>query len=427
MTNVEVNNEIVQLRKPVRRASTCVINKLIREAKALHNKQGTEKQVEKNKKRGDKLLREVSIVRTVRDDEISKFGIANLDRLQEIIQDSKTDDKTRAIAKVVKFKPLSTRIAEFREKFPNYRELLDSKKKKKKKKVLVKEKIGKSSPTEREVGKRVKVADVNSTLTLEKPVRKSPRTSKRRKSETEDSCESDGEDHLEKEHDSNKQNKNKQKKTNKERTNLKKTPDTSNPVKHNAPKPVKVISKQATVKRFTEILQQANTSEPEATSTEDSSCSEIKDTLGSSGEAIESSGVVDDFFIGPNGTAKITEPPVSWKISSTDSPETRGTSRMRNLKKKKDILGDISGNAGRRRMNVAECKSNERNWREGEPRGMKMKKAAVEPKRRSARQNVENANTADNASLHPSWAARKKQQEIMKQGFQGKKIVFDED
>ncbi|CAG5099929.1 Protein of unknown function [Cotesia congregata] len=31
------------------------------------------------------------------------------------------------------------------------------------------------------------------------------------------------------------------------------------------------------------------------------------------------------------------------------------------------------------------------------------------------------------AELHPSWAARKKQQDALKQGFQGKKIVFNDD
>lgn len=36
-------------------------------------------------------------------------------------------------------------------------------------------------------------------------------------------------------------------------------------------------------------------------------------------------------------------------------------------------------------------------------------------------------NTEENVNLHPSWLAKKKQQEIMSQGFQGKKIVFTND
>ncbi|CAK9804333.1 Serum response factor-binding protein 1 [Anthophora plagiata] len=130
MKKIELNNEIVLLRQIVRQARICVVNKLVREAKKLRSNHGNEKQLEKNKRRAEKLLREVFALKRIKDDDISRFGIINFENLQDILEDSRTDDGTRAMVKVVRYKSLNLGIVKVREKFPNYNEYTSWKRRK---------------------------------------------------------------------------------------------------------------------------------------------------------------------------------------------------------------------------------------------------------------------------------------------------------
>ena len=67
------------------------------------------------------------------------------------------------------------------------------------------------------------------------------------------------------------------------------------------------------------------------------------------------------------------------------------------------------------------------NFRDNKPPPAKFGRAenGVGKPARNSKSEIENRNGVKPEELHPSWAARKKEQEILKQGFQGKKIVFD--
>lgn len=119
MTQVDVNNEIVLLRKSVRQARVHVISKLVREAKKLRSSHDNGKQLEKFQNKADKLLREVSALKRIKNDDISKFGVNNFKDVQKILQNPRTDDGTRAMARVICHKSLSQKISEVQKKCQN--------------------------------------------------------------------------------------------------------------------------------------------------------------------------------------------------------------------------------------------------------------------------------------------------------------------
>lgn len=94
------------LRHTVRQARVCIVNKLIKEAKILRTRHGSEIQQEKYKRKADKLIAEVYALKGIKDDEISKFGITNDRDLSVILQDESSSHCDRVMAKVAHYKAL---------------------------------------------------------------------------------------------------------------------------------------------------------------------------------------------------------------------------------------------------------------------------------------------------------------------------------
>ncbi|XP_053995971.1 serum response factor-binding protein 1-like [Hylaeus anthracinus] len=406
----EINNEIVSLRQYVRQARICMINKLIREAKRLRSKHGNEKQLEKNKNKADKYFREVFALKQIKDDEISKFGILNLEHLQDVLQNLNTDDETRAMIKVARYKSLKEKLVEFKHKFPNYREHVCLKKKK----PSIRKK-GKNPLDEIQDGndKRVvkntnKVQQANVTsidhsryITVEENI------------ETDGNCK-----HQSKEMSVHKAKKNKcEQEVNR---------NTKRARNHEGSKSaIKVISNEAAVKRFAELLLETN-----AQATNDRCEANKKQEM--SDESLEIRENTDDFFLNSN------------EIVSCPKVETFSQQRYTNIgddtfealqiRNERDKFHRNKVNKDRRNTKVGKIDNedtcNDRNRiteREAGNVPWKQNKMITSVKKTGvAQRNIKSAKPLENENLHPSWAARKKQQEVMKQGFQGKKIRFDD-
>lgn len=67
---LNVNNEVVKMRKEVKRIRLLLIRKLTRQIGALKNKKGTEAEVESNQKRATRLLEEVHCMKKLIPDQV---------------------------------------------------------------------------------------------------------------------------------------------------------------------------------------------------------------------------------------------------------------------------------------------------------------------------------------------------------------------
>lgn len=418
------------MRQSVRQARICVINKLIREAKRLRTN-SNEKQLEKNKNKAAKLLKEVFALKHIKDDEISKFGIVKFEYLQNILQNPQTDDGTRAMIKVVRHKSLSLRIIEFQKKFPDYSKYISWRKKK----SSIKGKKGNCYTDLEKNSKRLK-NDANNILKKEKKQNCftdfSEKNLKQLKNDSSNIIEKINKENM-KDADNNctayiqqttnveENNDNSMKKSKIEDIEIQSiNNDQSFKIT------TKVISNEATVKRFTEILQETKEQNYICKDTEN------QQSFNESMEFIDSSTKIDDFFLSANEVTSCSNETLFSKEKSMRSEQINHVFKSRKniqienknklyskkiSKEKKHSRKQFINNAGFHNPNDMIEKTN--TYRKQNEKNIQIgKKKKI---------NKESTCIAEDDNLHPSWAAKKKQQNIMKQEFQGKKIKFDED
>lgn len=188
----------------------------------------------------------------------------------------------------------------------------------------------------------------------------------------------------------------------------------------------KVISNEATVKRFTEILQETKEQNYICKDTEN------QQSFNESMEFIDSSTKIDDFFLPANEVTSCSNETLFSKEKSMRSEQINHVFKSRKniqienknklyskkiSKEKKHSRKQFINNAGFHNPNDMIEKTN--TYRKQNEKNIQIgKKKKI---------NKESTCIAEDDNLHPSWAAKKKQQNIMKQEFQGKKIKFDED
>lgn len=418
------------MRQSVRQARICVINKLIREAKRLRTN-SNEKQLEKNKNKAEKLLKEVFALKHIKDDEISKFGIVKFEYLQNILQNPQTDDGTRAMIKVVRHKSLSLRIIEFQKKFPDYSKYISWRKKK----SSIKGKKGNCYTDLEKNSKRLK-NDANNILKKEKKQNCftdfSEKNLKQLKNDSSNIIEKINKENM-KDADNNctayiqqttnveENNDNLMKKSKIEDIEIQSINNDQN-----FKITTKVISNEATVKRFTEILQETKEQNYICKDTEN------QQSFNESMEFIDSSTKIDDFFLPANEVTSCSNETLFSKEKSMRSEQINHVFKSRKniqienknklyskkiSKEKKHSRKQFINNAGFHNPNDMIEKTN--TYRKQNEKNIQIgKKKKI---------NKESTCIAEDDNLHPSWAAKKKQQNIMKQEFQGKKIKFDED
>lgn len=397
----EINNEIVALRQFVRQARIRVVNKLTREAKKLRaSHHGDERQVNRNRNKAEKLLREVFALKRIKDDEVSKFGILRFDDLRRILEDPLSDDGTRAMVKIVRYKSLSPRIAALRHKYPDCEEYvsLDTREGPAKRN-------GATDAPRRSV-KRNNADDAVEKARIVKDVERKvvgtgdddapERLQKKNKVKGRQTEETGGKDAEE---------------TKKEQQGKRKTiiRNSVKRLKGDSDSKIvpKIISREATVKRFTEILEEREISEErDICKTEERDESVDKFSKETAEELTET----DDFFLNSNKTVPRANPTEEYTNDvSYDKPYP--TSKRKKFNDKKESY-------------------NER-WKGVDRDRIKEQNGANSTRKRNRKTAEESKNgktvNEETENLHPSWAAKKKQQDILKQGFQGKKIKFDED
>lgn len=418
--------QIVLLRHTVRQARVCIVNKLIREAKLLRDKNGNETQREKNKRKADKLVAEVYALKTIKDDEISKFGIMNEKEVKDILQDQSSSSRDHIIARVTGYKSFHRRLMQFRERFPDYKMYLSKGKKKTtklKKKNSIKNKKSLAENNHHLQCEDTKEQNVDSNNIIED----SQHNSKDKGTCASRLCET-------------KNNSGKRKKSlNEDSTDLvdkklsKLVENNTSEDANKEPSEVKLcsVTREGTVKRFAELLKEQDSTEDAQTSAE---------TVQTDHERATTVQVrpVDDFFI-----AGSDEEGYQDNSTNASTSHTRFDTPAKTLSSNNQVKTQNARFKNEKRIEKNKAQKN--NQSKKQSRGEKMaghnkysdeQSSTMRQEKRTSNRinksiNKNNLNVVNDeekaADLHPSWLAKKKQQEVMSQGFQGKKIVFTDD
>lgn len=372
----------------------------------MRDRHGNEAQREKFVRKADKLIAEVYALKTIKDDDISKFGILDDRSLAKILQDQSSSSSVRIMARVVHYKTLSRRLMQFKEKFPDCKKHFAEKKKttKLKNKGAAKTKKSKKENNSQKKSPKKETVDLDKNVETQ------------HSSTDEEAC-NNGLSEA-------RSNSRKRKKTlNEDYTSLEKqkllkleedgtSEATVADRQSSAIKPFSV-TKEATVKRFTELLEERDANQDTQMFVE---------SQDPTGTATKQGKTVDDFFLTEdNQTYQGNSASTSYTGIRSHSHNTRSNTRFQSddrIKKQ---------NANRK---------NDTNFNKRHPSkqsfSARSKKMASNKINKNANKSNANENAIvnkkdENVSLHPSWMAKKKQQEIMSHGFQGKKIVFTDD
>ncbi|KYN02257.1 hypothetical protein ALC62_06937 [Cyphomyrmex costatus] len=306
------------------------------------------------------------------------------------------------MARVANYKTLNKRLTQFKERFPDYKHSTEKKTTKLKDKAAVRTKKAKENNSQKKSSKKQKVVEnsieqlqYNSEdeETCKKELSEVRNNSQKRKNTDEDCISSKKLLKLEKDGTS-------------ETTSV--TDKRSNVIKSLS------VTKEAMVKRFTELLEEQEINQDAQMSAE---------SQDSADTAIEQVKTVDDFFMTVDGE--------NYQGSSASTSYTK--CHRHSTQAKPFQLNDQVKKQNASRKNNANL-----NKRSLDKQSFSIKSKKITPNKinntinNRANKSNTNKNTIvnkkdDSTDLHPSWMAKRKEQEIMSAGFQGKKIVFTDD
>lgn len=97
---LNLNNEVVRMRKEVKRVRALIIRKLTRQIGALKKKKGKETEVERNQRRAARLLEEIHAMKVLSPDLVTKTALQKTLNFDQECRNPKSTISSRAIARI---------------------------------------------------------------------------------------------------------------------------------------------------------------------------------------------------------------------------------------------------------------------------------------------------------------------------------------
>ncbi|XP_061597045.1 serum response factor-binding protein 1 [Cololabis saira] len=95
-----LNNEVVKMRKEVKRIRVLIIRKLFRQAAVLKKNKGKEAEIEKNQRRAARLMEEVQCMKKLKPDLVTKTALQITLNFEQVCKNPKSTLSDRAIARI---------------------------------------------------------------------------------------------------------------------------------------------------------------------------------------------------------------------------------------------------------------------------------------------------------------------------------------
>ncbi|KAM9776881.1 serum response factor-binding protein 1 [Syngnathus typhle] len=111
---LNLNNEVVLMRKEVKRVRALLSRKIIRQIAQLKKKKGTEVAVEKNQKKAARLLEELHAMKSLRPDLVTKIALQKDLNFNEVCKNPKSTMSDRAVARIACHPQFKKKIEDIR-------------------------------------------------------------------------------------------------------------------------------------------------------------------------------------------------------------------------------------------------------------------------------------------------------------------------
>ncbi|KAJ8268323.1 hypothetical protein COCON_G00134950, partial [Conger conger] len=111
---LNLNNEVVKMRKEIKKARALIIRKLTRQIAQLKKKKGKAAEVEKNQRRAARLLEEIHEMKDLRPDNVTKTALMKDLRFEKVCKNPNSTLSERATARIATHPQISKRIREIK-------------------------------------------------------------------------------------------------------------------------------------------------------------------------------------------------------------------------------------------------------------------------------------------------------------------------
>ncbi|XP_072925356.1 serum response factor-binding protein 1 isoform X1 [Hemitrygon akajei] len=119
---MNVNNEIVKLRKDVKKARALIIRKLSRNIIQLKTKKGTQDAITKNLRRAERLLEDIHTMKDLKPDYVSKAALQENLNCEKVCEKPSSTSEERAIARIASHPLVCKKIAAIKAAVNSFKE-----------------------------------------------------------------------------------------------------------------------------------------------------------------------------------------------------------------------------------------------------------------------------------------------------------------
>ncbi|XP_043835196.1 serum response factor-binding protein 1 isoform X2 [Dromiciops gliroides] len=421
---INLNNEVVKMRKEVKRTRVLVIRRLTRHLAKLKSKKGTEDILSKNQRRIQRLLEEIHAMKDIKPDEVTKSALDDDINFEKICKKPDSTATERAIARLATYPLLKKKIDALKAAIKAFKDARQTITEVKSLKDSSEENHNEETGAEQSSTDNVnKFKHQESTVKKEENIKmlsKKPTTLEKKMNKMEDKEKAGIPPHM--------------------------------AIKPSQEPSLIALKTQNKEEKNPAVTDKINRTEVSTISSDDGSDVEeqsegekeyfddsTEERFYKQSSLSEDSDSDDDFFIGKvkrtrkkenNGSSSVKEEKTSQKVS----PEKE------KLEKLESMVMKVRPNTKARKLestffsSLSESRRTRRNAREQLPKNRIPAFQQNEPQiknhlDRSMSTRHENKKQQLQQPLHPSWEASRKRKEQMSKitVFQGKKITFDDD
>ncbi|KAM6904198.1 serum response factor-binding protein 1 isoform 1-T3 [Lycodopsis pacificus] len=119
---LNLNNEVVRMRKEVKRVRALASRRLLRQIAALKKKKGKEMEIERNQRRAARLLEEIHAMKTLSPDLVTKTALQKDLHFDQVCKDPKSTISDRATARIATHPQFNKKIEEIKAAVKAFKE-----------------------------------------------------------------------------------------------------------------------------------------------------------------------------------------------------------------------------------------------------------------------------------------------------------------
>ncbi|XP_065803957.1 serum response factor-binding protein 1 [Labrus bergylta] len=119
---LNLNNEVVKMRKEVKRVRALIIRKLTRQMGALKKKKGKDTETERNQRRASRLLEEVHAMKVLSPDLVTKTALQKNLNFEQVCKNPKSTISDRAVARIATHPQFNKKIGDIKMALKAFKE-----------------------------------------------------------------------------------------------------------------------------------------------------------------------------------------------------------------------------------------------------------------------------------------------------------------